>query len=113
MLLIIYGAQPIEVMAKKAHRMFFQRQAGGHIIFRHVFAELHRWQYDFRLREKLIAHVANEERKRMVGHARPSALSSFSDPDRVEPARSPQRGAAIEPQRAKGIRIGEPLDGES
>src|SRR6185437_6308843 len=35
------------------------------------------------------------------------------DADRVETARRPQRGAAVEPERTEGVGLGKALDGEA
>src|SRR5262249_54051465 len=48
----------------------------------------------------------------MAGRGRPPRRPAL-DADRVEPARGPQRGAAVEPERAEGVRLGEALDGEA
>ncbi len=69
-------------------------------------------------REKLVAQMRRAASGScltppLAGEAGGGGAARRADADHVEPARRPQCGAAVEPQRAERIGLGQPLDGEA
>ena len=93
--------------------MLFQRQAGRHVILHHVLAERHGGQRDGLFREKLVAQDAAPAAAALPRLLAVAGRRGGADADHVEPARRPQRGAPVEPQRAERIGLRQPLDGEA
>ncbi len=96
---------------KKLHRMRLQRQAGRRVILHHMLAERHWRQGDLRLGKSSSLMCGASSGSGAAGLS--CRRSCLAHADRVEPPRGPERGAAVEPERAEGIRLGEPLDGEA
>ena len=57
---VAHDAARREPVAEETHRMLFQRQPGGHVIFHDVLAERHGRERDGRFREKLVAQVRRQ-----------------------------------------------------
>ena len=88
-----------ELAAQEGDRVRLQRQRQRAVVVHHVLAELH-----LRQRHLLLAHQigagarGGEERQALGGGAG------------VERAHLPERGAAVEPERAERVGFGEPLE---
>src|SRR5207302_6630930 len=84
------------------------------VVLGDVLGEARRRQRDGGLGKKFVAAPRCEQRGGMVEGGRalaPLLRRVARDADRVEPARGPQRGAAVEAERAERVGLGEALDG--
>ena len=102
-----------EALAEEAHGMLLQRQAGR----RHSpppHARRAAWTASATSgsgnSSLLICGVRSGSGRSL---RRRLALPPSRQSDGVEPPRCPQRGAPVEPERAEGVRLGQPLDGEA